>query len=135
DGTLFREIPLAGINVGVGEMTWPHPQYMLLGKSQLFDVENQVRLWTYNGGEAVDTVAPGQCAFVVSAGTDKPGALVVGPVPTPTFEKALAAAKKQADFLVLKPGTTVKLVLEALQDAQEREKVRAALTAKLKERG
>jgi hypothetical protein len=135
DGTLFREIPLAGINVGVGEMTWPHPQYLLLGKSQLFDLENQVKLWSYNGGEAVETVAPGQCAFVVSAGTDKPGALVVGPVPTAAFEKSLAAAKKQPDFLVLKPGTTVKLVLESLQDAQEREKVRAALTAKLKERG
>jgi hypothetical protein len=36
---------------------------------------------------------------------------------------------------VFKPGTTVKLVLEALQDAQERERVRTALTTKLKDRG
>jgi hypothetical protein len=80
-------------------------------------------------------VGLGQCAFVVNAGTDKPGAVVIGQVPTPAFEKKLAEAKKQPDFFVLKPGTTVKLVLEALQDAQEREKVRTSLTAKLKERG
>lgn len=134
DGMLYRDIPLTGIHVG-GGMVWPHPQFMLLGKSQLFDVENQVKMWTYTGGDAVEIVGLGQCAFVVNAGTDKPGALVVGPVPTPAFEKTLAAAKKQPDFFVLKPGTTVKLVLESLQDAQEREKVRAALTAKLKERG
>lgn len=134
DGTLYRDIPLTGMHVG-GGMVWPHPQFMLLGKSQLFDVENQVKMWTYQGGDAVEMVGLNQCAFVVNAGTDKPGALVVGPVPTPAFEKTLAAAKKQPDFFVLKPGTTVKLVLESLQDAQEREKVRTALTTKLKERG
>ena len=135
DGKLYRDIPLAGINVGGGGMIWPHPQFMLLGKSQLFDVDNQVKLWSYHGGDAAEIVGLGQCAFVVNAGHEKPGALVIGPVPTPAFERTLAAAKKQPDFFVLKPGTTVKLVLEALQDAQEREKVRAALTAKLKERG
>ena len=134
DGSLHREISLAGTNVHASEIAWPHPNYMLLAKSYLFDIENQVRLWSYHGGEAVASVAPGQCGFIVSAGTDKPGALVLGPVPTPAFEKALAAAQKQPDFFVLKPGTTVKLSLESLQDAQERERVREALTQKLKER-
>lgn len=133
DGNLYRDIPMsAHVN---GSMVWPHPQFMLLGKSQLFDIENQVKMWTYNGGDAVEMVGMGQCAFVVNAGTDKPGALVIGQVPTSAFEKKLAEAKKQPDFFVLKPGVTVKLMLDALQDAQEREKARAALTTKLKERG
>jgi hypothetical protein len=134
DGTLYREIPLAGINIS-GPMIWPHPQYMLMGKSVLFDVENQVPMWSYTGADAAEVIAPGQCLFSTSAGTDKPGALVMGNVPNATFEKALADAKKQPDFLILKPGVTVKLNVDALPDPQEREKVRQALTQKLKDRG
>jgi hypothetical protein len=135
DGKLVKDIPLAGLHLGTSEIVWPHPKYMLLSKTKLFDIENQVPLWTYNGAEAVAAVGPSQCAFVVSQGHNAPGALVVGPVPTKAFETALAAAQKQPDFFVLKQGTTVKLSLQSLQDAQEREKVREDLTAKLQERG
>jgi hypothetical protein len=54
DGKLYRDIPM-NVHVG-GSMVWPHPQFMLLGKSQLFDIENQVKMWTYTGGDAVEVV-------------------------------------------------------------------------------
>jgi hypothetical protein len=134
DGSVYRDIPLAGLSVGTGEMIWPHERYLLLGKSTLFDIDNQVPLWTYRGHELVE-LAGNLCAFVVHEGHDKPGALVLAPIPAPSFEQTLAAAQKQPDFFVLRPGVTVRLNLDGLPDAAEREKVREALTQKLQDRG
>lgn len=133
DGTVHRDIPLTGLSVGTGEILWPHEKYLLLGKTQLFDIDNQVPLWTYRGHEVVE--AAGElCAFLASE-HNRPGALVLASVPPPTFEKALADAMQQPDFFVLKPGVTVRVNVDALPDAAEREKAREALTRKLKERG
>jgi len=134
DGSLYREIPLTGINVHGNELIWPHEKYLLIGKSSLFDIENQVRLWTYRGHELAESLG-GQVAFLVNQGQDRPGALVIAPVPAAGFHQALEKAMQQPDFFVLKEGTTVKLNVDALPDAAEREKARDTLTKKLKERG
>jgi hypothetical protein len=134
DGTVDREIQLTGLSVGTGMLLWPHEKYLFVGNTQLFDLANQVPIWTYRGHDTVEQAGE-LCAFVISEGHERPGALVLAPVPPPTLEKSLAEAMKQPDFLVLKPGVTVRLNLDALPDRAEREKVREALTAKLEERG
>lgn len=134
DGTLYREVPLSGMNIPTGEMLWPHERYLLLGKQMLFDIENQVKVWTYTGHELVEQAGP-MTAFVVNQGQDKPGALVLTKIPAPTFEQTLAKAMQDPDFFVLKPGTTVRLDLDGLPDPAEREKVRDTLTKKLTDRG
>jgi len=134
DGSLYREIPLTGINVHGDELIWPHEKYMLMGKSSIFDVDNQVRLWTYRGHELAESLG-NQVAFLVNPGRDRPGALVVAPVPAASFHQALEKAIQAPDFFVLKEGVTVRLNVDALPDAAEREKAREALTKKLKDRG
>lgn len=134
DGKLYREISLIGSNVAANELQWPHQKYLLLGKTSVFDIENQLDLWTYRGHDMVETIGD-QSLFVVHDGWDKPGALVIAAIPAPGFEKALADAMKQPDFLVLKAGTTVKVNVDGLPDPAEREKVREVLTRKLKEQG
>jgi WD40 repeat protein len=134
DGTLYREIPLTGTNVHGNDMIWPHDKYLLLGKASLFDIENQVRLWTYRGHELVESIG-NQAIFVVSDGQERPGAMVIANIPAPGFTKALEKAMQLPDFFVLKEGVTVKVNVDALPDAAEREKVREALGKKLKERG
>jgi hypothetical protein len=134
DGSLYRDIPLTGLNVNPGEMAWPHNRFLFLGKSHLFDLENQVPLWTYRGHERMEQVGK-FCGFVVVEGWDKPGAIVLATVPPANFEKTLSTAMAAPDFFVLKPGVTVRLNLDALPDPAEREKVREALSKKLKDRG
>ncbi len=134
DGVLYREIPLTGVSVHGNDMVWPHEDYLLLGKSSLFDIENQVRLWTYRGHDLAESVGD-FVLFLVNAGQERPGALVLAPVPAPGFHAALESAVKEPDFFVLKEGVTVKLNVDALPDAAEREKARETLTKKLQERG
>jgi hypothetical protein len=130
-GELYRDTPLAGLGLG-GELMWPADRYLLIGKTHLFDIDNQVRVWSYSGHDLVKP-ANGMAAFVVSAGEKNPGALVLTRIPAPTFEQTLARAMKAPDFFVLKPGVTVKLNFTALPDAQERTKAETAITKKLGE--
>lgn len=133
NGELYRDTPLTGQGMN-GEIIWPEGSYLLVGKKELFDIENQVRVWSYSGHEQVES-ANGMCAFVVSAGEKNPGALVLARVPPPTLEQTLARAMKAPDFFVVKPGVTVKLNFAGLPDAQERAKAETTITKKLEELG
>lgn len=47
-GALYREIPLGGFNVQIGEsIPCPSEGHLLLGNSLLVDMDSQARLWTY----------------------------------------------------------------------------------------
>lgn len=129
DGSEYRNLPTAGQGLYGESMIWLRDQYLLIGKMWVFDIENQVRLWTLNGHEAVDKCG-GACVFAVTP-RNSPGALVVATVPSPSFDTAMAKVMKAPDFFVLKKGTTVKLNVDGLPDAGERDKAQSSLTRKL----
>ena len=133
DGTLYRELPLKDIHVGE-KLLFCSEKHVLVAGRYLFDVENQVKLWDYQGHELVES-AGSDCWFVVHDGADSPGALVSARLPQPGVEEKLEQAMTEPDFFVLKPGTMVKLNVEDVAGDEEREKVKTSLTTKLQERG
>lgn len=133
DGSLHRNTPFAGQNLHGSDIVWLRDQYLLIGKVNVFDLENQVHLWTLQGHELAEK-AGGTCAFVVTDPSG-PGALLLANVPSPTFDQAMAKAMQAPDFFVLKEGTVVKLNVDGLPDPAEKEKALAALTKKLEEQG
>jgi hypothetical protein len=130
DGTREQQIPLAGIGAGRGDILWPQEKYLLLGRSHLFDIENQLVVWHYNGARQA-WMAGGLVLFGVPTLFKDGGALVLATVPPPNLDGVLAKAMEAPDFFVLAPGTTVKLNVDQLPQPEERDKVRAALTEKL----
>lgn len=131
NGELYREMPYQGMFVH-GHITWPSDDHVLLGNRYLIDLENEVRLWDYQGGEFVHQYG-GTTWFVVSDG-QKPGALLGAQLPPPAVKDALAKAMAAPDFFVLKPGTVVKIDVSGV-DAAGKEFVEKALVARLKEAG
>jgi len=131
NGELYREMPYQGMFVH-GHITWPSDDHVLLGNRFLIDLENEVRLWDYSGGESVRQMA-GITWFAVSDG-QKPGALLGAQLPPATVKDALAKAMAAPDFFVLKPGTVVRIDVSGV-DASGKEFVEKALAARLKEIG
>lgn len=132
-GKQERESGYYGLHVG-GHALWTDDDHILLGNRTLFDLETQVKLWEYNGGELVQYLG-GKCWFEVNQGERAPGALVAATIPQANVTAALKKAMAEPDFFVLKPGTTVSIDVSGLTDADQRDKVRAALEEKLKANG
>ena len=132
-GELQREMHFQGVSVN-GKIAWAGPAQVLVGGQTLLDLERQIRLWDYNGGEAVAS-AGGLTWFVASEGDRAPGGLVGVKLPQETVLARLTKALAEPDFFVLKPGTTVAIDVTALKDAGKRETVAAALKAKVEANG
>ncbi len=132
-GAVVQQIPLAGTTSG-REVVWPHEKYLLVDHFHIFDIENQVILWHYVGARA-SWMAGKFCLFGVNPLFKNTGALVLATVPPPNLEQVLSRAMEAPDFFVLTPETTVKLNVDGLPQAEEREKARAALTGKLEANG
>ena len=128
-------MPFYGV-VPNGQAVFASEDAVLLGKTVtvLIDLENQVKLWTYQGAELIKELG-GLCWFVPNTNQQQAGALVPSPIPQPGVKEALAKALTDPNFFVLKPGTTVKLNVDGLPDAAERDKARAAIEKKLKANG
>jgi hypothetical protein len=129
-GKQERESGYYGLHVG-GQALWTDDDHILLGNRTLFDLETQVKLWEYNGGELVQYLG-GKVWFEVSQDDRAPGAIVPATVPQANVTAALKKAMAESDFFVLKPGTTVAIDVSGLADADQRDKVRTALEEKLK---
>lgn len=132
-GALERTIPCTGINV-TGPVQFPEDNFALVSGKFLMDLENQLKLWTYEGPEQTATSA-GWTFFAVSDGQQKPGSLVAVHLPQPAASSLLKKALTQPDLFVLRSGTTVKLNLNGIPDAAQREFVRKALTERLQKIG
>ncbi|HET6880074.1 MAG TPA: hypothetical protein VFI31_07955, partial [Pirellulales bacterium] len=132
-GNLERTIPCTGIPVH-GPVQFPDDAFALVSGKFLFDIENQLKLWTYEGAAQTATAA-GWTFFAVTDGEAKPGSLLAVQLPQPAAKSLLAKALTQPDLFVLRSGTTVKLNLNGLPDAAQREHVRAALTERLQRIG
>lgn len=128
-GELYRELPFQGVHVA-GQIAWTGPDHVLVGGRALLDLEKQIRLWDYNGAEALQP-AGGLCWFVAADGDRAPGALVGAKVPQDAVRDRLAKALTEPDFFVFKPGTAVAIDTTGLMDAGEADRVRAALTKKV----
>ncbi|HVX13033.1 MAG TPA: SHD1 domain-containing protein [Pirellulales bacterium] len=132
-GELERTIPCTGIHVQ-GPIQFPDDHFVLVSGKFLLDIENQLKLWTYDGADQTVTTA-GWTLFAVTDGEQKPGSLLAVQVPQPAAKNLLKQALTQPDLFVLRSGTTVKLNLNGLPDAGERERTRQALTERLEKIG
>jgi WD40 repeat protein len=132
-GELQRELPFLGVHVG-GQVAWAGNDHVLVGGQTLFDLERQIRLWDYQGGEA-STSAAGLSWFVAGEGERAPGALIAAKLPQDAVLARLTKAMAEPDFFVLKPGVTVTIDTSGLADADRRDKVAAALRSKLEANG
>ena len=133
NGEMYREMPLTGMHV-MGKIAWPSEDHLLLGDHFLVDLENQVRLWQYDGHDLVQTLG-GLCWFVVSQGANQGGALVPSKVPHANVEDTLRKAMADPTFFVLKPGVTVSINTNGIADPAQREVVMGALARKLEANG
>jgi hypothetical protein len=130
DGTLVNEIPSNGAHFH-GAIDFPHDNFLLAGNKTLIDIDNQLKLWSYDGAEQLK-VAGGWTFMGVTDGT-KPGALLAGQLPHPAALDMQKKALTDPSLFVFKAGTTVKLDVNSIPDAGERDKVTQMLTKKLKE--
>jgi hypothetical protein len=136
-GALYRNIPLTGANVHIGNnLVCPSEDHVLVGNSLLVDIESQVKLWSYRGHEILEMLGE-VCWFAVAGQPpgDSASALVPSPLPHPAARDRIQKAMETPDFFVLKPGTTVRVNVAGLGDAGEQEKAAAALAQKLQANG
>jgi hypothetical protein len=133
-GTLEREVPYYGGVVVGGNAVMTSDDHVLLGKSVLIDLENQIKLWTYKGADLA-TVMGGVCWLVPATNQQQSGALVPAKLPQPSVQQMLQRAMADPNFFVLRSGTTVKVNVDGISDPGQRDQVRAALEAKLKAQG
>lgn len=133
-GAVYREIAFQGVPGPYVATLWPDDEDVLLGRQTLINLETQVKLWTYEAfqGHELVEAAGGLCWFEVPG---SPGALVPARVPHPAAKAALEKALADPTFFVLKPGVTVVVDTNALPDFAQRDRVRDALTARLKANG
>jgi WD40 repeat protein len=132
-GEVQRDMPLRSMHVG-GKLAWAGDNFLLVGRQTLVDPEQQIRLWDYQGGEA-SASAGGLHWFVVSEGDRAPGGLVGAKLPQETVLARLKSALAEPDFFVVKPGVTVTIDVIGVTDENQREKVAAALKAKVEANG
>ena len=134
-GALFRDIPLSGSMVNIGEnVVCPSEELVLVGtgNSLLIDIEAQAKLWSYGGHELIG-IMNGVCWFVVPG--DKSAGLVSATLPQPSAVQKIQKAISAPDFYVLQPGATVKLNVGGLPDPGERVKASTALTKAIQANG
>jgi hypothetical protein len=130
-GALERTIPLTGIHAQ-GPIEYADDNFVLVGDKFLIDLENQLKLWSYDvphGGTVVS--AGGWTFFALSDGEQKPGALVAAQIPHPAARSLLKKALTQPDLFVLHSGTTVKLNVNGIPDPGQRDQIQRALASRL----
>ncbi len=130
DGELIHEIPANGANFH-GAIDFPNDNFILAGGKILVDIDNQLKLWQYDGAEQLKTV--GGLTFIAATDGSKPGVLLAGQLPHPAALDMQKKALTDPSLFVFKKGTTVKLDVNAISDPAAREKVTQSLTKKLKE--
>ncbi len=120
-GKLERNIPCPGINVH-GSIEFPDDNYILAGSKYLIDIENQVKLWTYDGAEQVRSI-DGLTYFGVTNGDKNPGALIPVQIPHAAAKDLIKKSLTDPNLFVLKRGTSVRIDANGIPDAAQRERV------------
>ena len=127
-GELEKDFAVTGINMG-GEIAYPDEGFILAGNQFLIELNNQLKLWHYQGADRVRTV--GGTTFIAATGDNKSGVLLATKLPHPQSLALLKKALGQSDLFAFRKGTPVKLDVSGIPDAAEQNKAKEALTKKL----
>jgi hypothetical protein len=128
-GELQTEMLLTGTFAN-GEVLWTDEDHILIAHQFLLDLANQVKLWQYQGADRAVQVGSATL-FLAQNGHQSPGARVSVQLPQPAAKAALAKAIADPEFFVLKPGATVRVVVNGLSDPSRQAPVANALSEKL----
>ena len=126
-GDLERNISCEGIP-GNG-IDFPDDNFLLIGNRYVIDLENQLKLWTYDGAEHV-RCANGVTFFALTDG-DKPGAVVNAQIPHPAAKELLKKTLSDPELFILRAGTSVRIDVSGIPDESQRERVVKGLTKQL----
>jgi hypothetical protein len=128
-GKLERSMGADGLHIQ-GKIDFVGDDYVLANGKYLFDVANQLKLWTYEGQENVRS-AGGWTFFGTTDGEKKPGALIAAEIPHAAATSLLKKALSDPSLFVLKAGTTVKINTSGIRDAAQQTRVQESLTKRL----
>jgi len=131
-GKLQSEIPAGNLHVH-GSIEFPHDDYLLGGDHFLVDLPNQLKLWEYQGHQKVRSV--GGWTFFALAEHQQNGALLPAQLPHPAALDLEKKTLSQPDLFVFRAGTTVRLDVSGIPDADQQNKVRLSLTKRLQQMG
>lgn len=128
-GNLERTIPGTGLHIH-GAIDFPDDGFILAGGKFLFDIENQLKLWTYDGQEQTRSVN-GWTFFATTDGDKKPGSLIAAHVPHSAATDLLKKALTDPSLFILKKGTTVRLNTTGIADQGQQARVQESLGKRL----
>lgn len=128
-GKLIQDFQTPGLHIN-GPVSFPDDSFLLANNKYLIDLENRIKLWEYNGAEQLSLV--GSQAIAVVGSHNGPGALLTVQLPHQAAKQMLQKALTDPELFVFKSGTTVKLDVTGIPEADQ-EHVRESLTRKLGE--
>ncbi len=128
-GRLEKDFALQDLMIK-GSINFPDEDFILASDQFLIELENQLKLWNYQGAKHVCTV--GGTAFFVADSDDKSGMLIAAKVPHPEALSFLKKALQHPELFVFHKGTPVKLDVSGIPDDHKKD-VAEALTKKLRE--
>ncbi len=117
-----------------GKYIFPHDNYLLINANSLFDIERQVVIWKY-GGSSVATMMGQTCWFAIPGGGGQSGAMIPAKIPDTIADEAIKKATADPDFWILRKGTNVRVVVDAISNAKARNEVATELKKRLEAQG
>ncbi len=127
NGNVLQNMDLTGVS---GEVSFPHENFVLGGNRYLIDIENQVKLWSYEGHDQVATL--GEWTFFSVPDSRKAGALLPARLPHKAARDFQQKVANNPAMFALRPETKVRIDVSSIPDASRREKVTEDLTGRLK---
>ena len=131
-GEKYREISYLGQPLS-GPVAFADEDHVLLGKKYLIQINDELRLWEFSGGDYGAQVG-GLIYFTVPGSEKSSGSLIGMKLPLTSQKEFLATAMNDPKFLALAPNSSVKLDVSAV-DPAGREIAQKGLTERLKEYG
>lgn len=128
-GEVQRDFATPGLPIFQG-IAFPHDDFLLAGDKFLIGLQDQLRLWQYDGMEQVQSV--NGHTFMALGDHNNPGALIVAKLPHKAAQDLLKKALTQPDLFVFKEGTTVQLDVSQIPPS-EQNKVREHVVRRLEE--
>ena len=126
-GKMLNDFEATGLHL-TGAIAFPDDNFLLGGNKFMVDLQNQLKLWEYNGAEKM--VQLGNITLAAMAAHNAPGALVSLELPHKEARDLLGKALTQPDLFVYREGASVKLDVSGVPQADQAH-VREALTKKL----
>lgn len=127
NGKLLYDFEVPGLHL-IGGIGFPSDNFIIGGNRYVIELENQIKLWDYNGADQMKTV--GNLTFAAVTAHNSAGVLTAAELPHKEAKDLLTKALTQPDLFVFREGTKVKLDVNGVP-AADQEHVKEALTKKL----